>query len=99
MIARFSICSAHEYTESNARFAISVEPGNRALVDRVKVIKELRAKGQPTVPGSLGVEKATNPFLRGDISEEIRKNVGALDTDPPDVIFGKIRRAKDTFRG
>jgi hydroxyacylglutathione hydrolase len=55
---------AHEYTESNARFAMSVEPNNVDLMDRVQQIQTLRAKGEPTVPSLLGVEKKTNPFLR-----------------------------------
>jgi hydroxyacylglutathione hydrolase len=55
---------AHEYTESNARFAMSVEPNNVDLMVRVQQIQTLRAKGEPTVPSLLGVEKKTNPFLR-----------------------------------
>jgi hydroxyacylglutathione hydrolase len=55
---------AHEYTASNAKFAISVEPSNVDLVERVKQIQSLRANGEPTVPSLLGVEKKTNPFLR-----------------------------------
>jgi hydroxyacylglutathione hydrolase len=47
----------------------------------------------------MGEEKETNPFLRGDISAEIRKNVGAENDDDSSVIFGKIRKAKDNFRG
>ena len=90
---------AHEYTESNAKFAMSVEPGNINLVKRVKIIQARRALGEPTVPSSLMDEKLTNPFLRGDISAEIRKNVGASDYDNEAEVFGKIRRGKDNFRG
>lgn len=94
-----TIYCAHEYTTGNAKFAMSVEPGNPDLVSRNKEILAKRSRGEPTVPSLMKEEKATNPFLRGDVSEEIRKNVGATDSDSFDVVFGKIRRAKDTFRG
>ena len=94
-----TIYCAHEYTESNARFAISVEPGNPDLVKRVEEIKATRARGEPTVPSLMGEEKATNPFLRGDISAEIRKNVGASEDEGGASIFHKIRLGKDNFRG
>jgi hydroxyacylglutathione hydrolase len=90
---------AHEYTEGNAKFAMSVEPGNEVLVKRVAELMRLRKRGDPTVPSILGDEKVTNPFLRVDVSEEIRKNVGASDDEPHDEVFAKVRRAKDTFRG
>ncbi|KAL3807009.1 hypothetical protein ACHAXA_010485 [Cyclostephanos tholiformis] len=94
-----TIYCAHEYTESNARFAMSIEPGNPDLVKRVEEIKEKRARGEPTVPSLMGEEKATNPFLRGDVSSEIRMNVGACDDDDGAAIFHKIRLGKDQFRG
>ncbi|MFH1661255.1 MAG: hydroxyacylglutathione hydrolase [Rhodocyclaceae bacterium] len=55
---------AHEYTEMNLRFALAVEPENAALLARVAKVAALRAAGQPSVPLTLGEEKATNPFLR-----------------------------------
>lgn len=88
---------AHEYTESNAKFALSVEPGNLDLIERSKDIFEKRKQGLPTVPSSIGEEKKTNPFLRGDVSAEIRENVGASEGDTMDQIFAKIRKAKDIF--
>ncbi|KAL3780187.1 hypothetical protein HJC23_013995 [Cyclotella cryptica] len=90
---------AHEYTESNAKFAMSVEPGNVDLMKRVETIKARRARGEPTVPSMVGDEKLTNPFLRGDLSAEIRKNVGASVSDSNADVFGKIRREKDNFSG
>jgi len=90
---------AHEYTESNARFALSVEPGNPALVARAREIRERRARGEPTVPSLMGEEKRTNPFLRGDVSAEIREKVGAGDDETGEAIFHKIRLGKDNFRG
>ena len=89
---------AHEYTQSNAKFAMSVEPGNEKLVSRVAEITSKRERGEATVPSLLGTEKETNPFLRGDISDEIRQNVGVVSGDSDDIIFGKVRKAKDNFR-
>lgn len=91
--------SAHEYTASNAKFAASVEPGNVDLMERVAQVNTMRANAEPTVPSLMGVEKKTNPFLRCDISKEIRTNVGVVDSDSDAEAFGKVRRAKDTFRG
>lgn len=78
---------------------MSVEPTNADLVKRVAEVNALRADGKPTVPSQLGVEKKTNPFLRCDISEEIRKNVGVAVGDSDADAFAKVRRAKDNFRG
>lgn len=62
--ASMRIYCAHEYTEMNSRFALAVEPDNVALQARVAQVASLRAAGLPSVPSSLGEEKATNPFLR-----------------------------------
>jgi len=94
-----TVYCAHEYTESNAKFAFSVEPGNAELQQRVEEVKAKRVRGEPTVPSLLGEEKKTNPFLRVDISDEIRNNVGVKDGDSDADAFGKVRHAKDTFRG
>ena len=88
---------AHEYTASNAKFAMSVEPGNPALQAKVAQITELRAKGLPTVPTTIKQEKEANPFLRCDISKEIRENVGVKETDSDAEAFFKVRKAKDSF--
>jgi hydroxyacylglutathione hydrolase len=66
---------------------------------RVAEINALRKRGESTVPSQLGVEKRTNPFLRCDFSEEIRRNVGVVAGDSDADAFGKVRKAKDTFRG
>lgn len=58
------VCCGHEYTESNARFAVTVEPENRALAARYEEVKRLRAAGRPTIPSRLVDELAENPFLR-----------------------------------
>ena len=88
---------AHEYTQSNGHFALSVEPNNPLLVARMRRVDELRAQGQPTVPSTLAEEFATNPFLRPD-SAEIRRVVGLESANDVEV-FGATRARKDTFRG
>jgi hydroxyacylglutathione hydrolase len=90
-----TVYCAHEYTQANAAFALSVEPGNAALVARNAEIERLRAQGIPTVPTTIGLEKATNPFLRPD-SENLRATVGMENADPVDV-FAETRRRKDHF--
>jgi hydroxyacylglutathione hydrolase len=86
---------AHEYTQSNARFAVTVEPNNAALLARAAKINEMRARGEPTVPSTLGEEKATNPFLRPD-SPDLQKTLG-LPANDLAAVFGETRRRKDTF--
>lgn len=86
----------HEYTQSNARFALSVEPGNSALHQRADEVDRLRAAGLMTCPSSIGAELATNPFLRTD-SAEIRRNL-ALETATDAQVFAELRRRKDGFR-
>jgi hydroxyacylglutathione hydrolase len=86
---------AHEYTQANARFALTVEPGNPALVDRARDIDRLRSSGRPTVPTTLGLEKATNPFLRPG-SENLRATIG-LPGAGDVAVFAKTRALKDSF--
>ncbi len=86
---------AHEYTQSNARFALSVDPDNAALVARAKEIDAMRAKGIPTVPSSIGLELATNPFLR-PMSESLQRSLGMAGADPV-AVFAETRRRKDSF--
>jgi hydroxyacylglutathione hydrolase len=86
---------AHEYTQSNARFALTVEPDNRALVERSRQIDEMRARGESTVPATIGEEVATNPFLRAD-QPELQRAAGLAGKDPA-TVFGEIRHRKDAF--
>ena len=67
------VCSGHEYTTSNLRFAATIEPDNPALQSRIARVAEARAKGQATVPSVLSEELATNPFLRRRCPHERRK--------------------------
>ena len=89
------ICSGHEYTETNARFALTIEPENPDLLARVAVIKAARAAGKPTVPSVLAEELATNPFLRAGLAEvkSLLNMQGRSDAE----VFGEIRRRKDSF--
>jgi hydroxyacylglutathione hydrolase len=90
------IYCGHEYTQSNIKFAQSVEPGNKALASRKQEADAERAAGKATLPVSLGQELQVNPFLRVK-SEEIRKNVG-LGADASDaMVFEELRRRKDNF--
>jgi hydroxyacylglutathione hydrolase len=73
------VCCAHEYTLSNARFAITVEPGNNALAARLAAVEAARAEGQPTVPFRLSEELATNPFVRAESIAELGARRSAKD--------------------
>lgn len=83
----------HEYTIANAKFALTVEPGNAALQARAKQVEELRAAGKPTLPTKLADELATNPFIRVD-SAEIRKVIGMENASNAEV-FGEVRERKN----
>ena len=74
---------AHEYTASNARFALTIEPENPAIIERAGTIAALRAAGRPTLPTTVALERATNPFVRS--------------TDV--AMLAARRAAKDGFRG
>jgi hydroxyacylglutathione hydrolase len=89
------VCSGHEYTQSNAKFAVTVDPNNAALQQRVVDIDRARAAGQPTVPSKLGLEKATNPFLRAE-DPAILAHLGMEGTDPV-AVFAEIRGRKDNY--
>ncbi len=90
-----TVYCAHEYTQANARFALSVEPQNAALVNRARDIDARRARGEWTVPTTIGIEKATNPFLRA-ASRDLRATVGLVAAADVDV-FAETRARKDKF--
>ncbi|MEL6681363.1 MAG: hydroxyacylglutathione hydrolase [Pseudomonadota bacterium] len=89
------ICSGHEYTAGNARFAASLDPDNPDLTSRIKRVTDMRAAGDATVPSVLGDEKRTNPFLRADCPEfkTVLGKQSATDVD----VFAYVRAAKDKF--
>jgi hydroxyacylglutathione hydrolase len=85
----------HEYTLANAKFAVTVDPGNKALAERMAEVERLRAAGEATLPTTIGQERATNPFLRAD-NAAIATAVGLRGADPAKV-FAEIRTRKDRF--
>jgi hydroxyacylglutathione hydrolase len=93
--AETTVCSGHEYTQSNAKFALTVDPKNDALISRSREIDQARSNNEPTVPSTLSLELQTNPFLR-PADPGIRAQLGmenATDTD----VFAEIRARKDSF--
>lgn len=86
---------AHEYTESNLRFALSIDPANAALQARGREVERLRAAGLPTVPSILSEEKQANPFLRAD-DPDLAARLG-LAAAAPEVVFAEVRGRKDRF--
>jgi len=85
----------HEYTQSNARFALTVDPDNKELKARAREIDRLRKAGKPTLPTTIGRELATNPFLRWT-DPAIRATLGMEDADDV-AVFAEIRKRKDNF--
>ena len=93
--AQTCIYSGHEYTASNLKFALSIEPENARLISRAEKITVARQADRPTVPELLSEELATNPFLRSHTTE-VRKAVGMEHAEDWQV-FAKIRTLKDGF--
>lgn len=89
------VCSGHEYTSSNAAFALTIEPDNADLIARVADIKATREKGGFTVPSMLSLEKATNPFLRAHTAD-LQKAIGMEGSTAAEV-FRVVRERKDNF--
>lgn len=93
------VYAAHEYTQANLAFAKAVDGDNRDLLDRIDAVKSMREANQPTLPTSIGLERATNPFLRCHTDELIASaqgQSGMQDCDEVSV-FAAIRRWKDNF--
>ena len=95
-----AVYCAHEYTLANLRFAKAVEPDNAALLARIKEAEALRAAGTPTVPTTIALERATNPFLRTE-APGVRQALAAQDEDlqtaEPSACFAALRSWKDRF--
>ena len=91
------IYCGHEYTLANAQFALSVDPRNPALNIRATEVKRMRDAGQFTIPVSLGMEKATNPFLRADVPA-LARAAGLSESAAPAKVFAALRKAKDEFK-
>lgn len=90
-----TVFCGHEYTLSNARFAVTVDPHNKALEQRVRKVMTQHMKGEATIPTTIGDELATNPFLRaGDPA--IAERLGMVGK-PEVEVFAELRRRKDSF--
>ena len=89
------IYCSHEYTQVNGQFALSVEPNNSALQQRIKQVNTLRLANKPTIPSTLEQELATNPFLR-EQQLEIQQHTNTEGKSPIDV-FTQLRHLKDSF--
>jgi hydroxyacylglutathione hydrolase len=87
------IYCGHEYTEANIRFALTIEPDNKALQARASQVKALREKGAATLPTTMGAELATNPFLRPQ-EQGIRMRLG-MQNAPDWQVFAEIRERKN----
>lgn len=93
------IYCAHEYTQSNLRFALAVEPGNQTLAERAEQVSRLRDAGAITLPSTLALELATNPFLRvaqPEVQAAAARHSGVPLTCPAEV-FAALREWKDRF--
>ena len=91
---------AHEYTVSNLRFAVAAEPGNAVVARRLADAMAMRERGEATVPSTIGLEKATNPFLRyrePGIVQTLRTE-GRLQQDEPVPAFAALREWKNSYR-
>jgi hydroxyacylglutathione hydrolase len=87
----------HEYTQANARFASTVDPRNLLLAERAREVDALRGAGKATLPTTIALELATNPFLRTD-APEVGKAMG-MENQDPECVFAELRRRKNEFRG
>jgi len=85
----------HEYTAANIRFAKTIESSNKSLAARAEEVARLTAAGKPTIPATIGAEKAANPFLRAD-DAELAKSLG-LASSPAWKVFAEIRERKNRF--
>jgi len=85
----------HEYTDANIRFAKTIEPNNKALAARADEVERLLAANKPTIPATIGAERAANPFLRADVAE-VAQSLG-LAGSPAWKVFAEIRERKNRF--
>ena len=95
------VCCAHEYTLSNLKFALAVEPGNQVLLDYLGHCNALRQNGQPTLPSRIAIERAINPFLRtreATVAQAARSFDPQLDPHQPAAVLAALRQWKNEFR-
>jgi hydroxyacylglutathione hydrolase len=92
------VCCTHEYTLSNLRFALAVEPGNRALHSHHEHCRQLRENALPTLPSNMGLEKAINPFLRAHVpAVQSAAREHAPQAHTTTEVFAALRAWKNTF--
>ena len=89
------VCSGHEYTAGNARFAVTIETGNAELAARAEAVSRARSMDEPTVPSLLSLELATNPFLRVHLAS-VKQAVGMAGATDAEV-FAEVRERKNRF--
>ena len=90
-----TIYCGHEYTLSNARFALTVDPTNRQLKSRAAEVEQIRSAGEVTAPSTIGLEKATNPYFRVD-TPGIQEALSMVGADPV-AITAELRKRKNNF--
>ncbi|MFZ5893661.1 MAG: hydroxyacylglutathione hydrolase [Myxococcota bacterium] len=96
---RTRVYCGHEYTAKNLEFAAHMEPDNQVIRDKAVRVAEKRARGEPTVPSTIGEERATNPFMRcqsPSIIDQVRADLQGQATPP--AVLGAVRRAKDRYK-
>ena len=99
MYKRQLVYCTHEYTQSNLKFAHAVEPDNADIAERVETVKQLRARGEMTLPSNLALEKRTNPFLRTaetSVKQKADERNGR-DNRTGAEVFASLRAWKDKF--
>ena len=101
LLAQTAVYCTHEYTLANLAFAWAVEPDNAALRARIDAVRELRARDLPSLPTEIGLERASNPFLRVNVpAVRTAAETWAAAELPTDAqVFAALRRWKDGFRG
>ena len=93
--AETRVYSGHEYTQKNAEFGLTIEPGNEQLQQRYQHILQLREQGEPTLPSTIGLELATNVFLRAD--QPAVQSAVNMPGRAPNEVFAELRRRRDRF--
>ncbi|MDR2128284.1 MAG: hydroxyacylglutathione hydrolase [Burkholderiaceae bacterium] len=97
------VCCAHEYTLDNLRFALAVEPGNSALAAHLRHCEPLRQQGKPTLPSTIALERAINPFLRSrqaSVAQAVCAHAppGSIQTTDEVAVFAALREWKNNFK-
>jgi hydroxyacylglutathione hydrolase len=95
--AATAVYCGHEYTQKNLAFALEMEPSNGAVREKAERVSDMRRRGEPSVPSTLGEELSTNPFLRCQSPEIVARLADRLGAADPVSVFAALRAAKDTY--